>query len=144
MKIQGIKSQTDKSDILELNGNIFKINVKDYDLDNLLSPSQPTEENPEPDNSQFFTDNQCYIDAQGIKQLKIYVNDQDFFDYMNNNFKLFFDIDLNGDIDKAEFEKWVIHYNLSEPEKEMNRGKIKESFSPEHWKTRMEICNPKR
>ena len=144
MKIQAIKSQTNKSDILELSGNILKINGKPFDLNNLSTPAQPTEANPEPDNTQFFTGNPCYIDAAGVKQLKIYVSNQDFFDYMNNNFKLFFDTDLNDDIDDTEFVKWVAHYNLSEDEKVVNRKAIKESFTAEEWKIRMEVCNTKR
>ena len=139
MKINAIKSQTNKSDILALSGNILGINGKDYDLENLLSPS--TEEDA--DNTQFYLDNPCYLES-GIKQLKIYVSQEDFFDYVNNNFKLFFDTDLNGDIDDIEFSNWITHYNLPENGKRANRKVIKDGFSPEEWKARIEACNPKR
>ena len=144
MEIQAIKSQENKSDILALSGNILKINGNDFDLNNLLSPVQPTEENPEPDNTQFYLDNPCYIDAQGVEHLKQYVSQEDFFDYVNNNFQLFFDTDLNGDIDAIEFDNWIIHYNLPENGKRANRKVIKDGFSPEEWKLRIEACNPVR
>ena len=144
MKINAIKSQTNKSDILELSGNILKINGKDYDLDNLSTPAQATETTPEPDNTQFYIDNQCYIDLHGVKQLKIYVSQEDFFDHVNNNFKLFFDTDLNGDIDDIEFNNWITHYNLPGNGKRANRKAIKDGFSSEEWKLRIEACNPVR
>ena len=140
MKINAIKSQTNKSDKLELSGNILGINGKDFDLENLLSPS--TEEDA--DNTQFYIDNPCYIDSQGVKHLKIYVSQEHFFLFVNNNYMLFYDKDLNGDIDMAELGALINAFNLPENIRRANHKKYRDSFTPEDWKKRMEACNPGR
>ena len=112
MKIQGIKSQGNVSDVLLLTGNILSINGKDYDLDALLPPS--VEEGA--DNTQFFIDNQCYI-INGTKYIKIHVDNQDYFLFINNNYLLFFDVDMDGEIDIDELGNLIDHYNLNEEEK---------------------------
>lgn len=139
MKIKAIKSQENKSDILELNGNIFKINGKDYDLDNLLLPEVGTDENPKPDNTQFFIDNQCYIE-NGITQLKIYVDNQHFFLFVNNNYLLFHDKDLNGEIDLTELADLITCYNLSEEDRRKEHLEYKATFTDEEWVARRKSC----
>ena len=138
MKIQAIKSQENKSDTLEFIGNVLKINGKDYDLENLPSPVQPTEETPEPDNTQFYLDNQCYTDLQGIDQLKIYVSHEHFFLFVNNNYLLFHDKDLNGEIDMTELGELIDTYNLTEPARRAVHRAYRDSFTPQKWKKRME------
>lgn len=139
MKIQAIKSQTNKSDTLEKNGNILKINGKDYDLDNLLSPS--TEEDA--DNTQFYIDNPCYVE-NGVDQLKIHVSQEHFFLFVNNNYLLFHDKDLNGEIDMQELAGLIDTYNLTENERRAVHKSYRDTFSPADWKLRIEACNPVR
>lgn len=135
MKIQGIKLRENKSDILELNGNILKINGKNYNLDNLLSPS--VEEDA--DNTQFFIDNQCYIE-NGAKHIKIYVDQQHFFLFVNNNYLLFHDKDLNDEIDLSELGGLINCYNLSEKDRVKEHLDFKKTFSDEEWIARRKAC----
>lgn len=135
MKIQAILSQTNKSDILKLNGNILEINGKDYDLDNLESPS--IEEDA--DNTQFFIDNQCYKDLSG-EHIKIYVDNKHFFLFINDNYLLFHDKDLNGEIDLSELADLINCYNLSEENRKIEHLEYKNSFSPKDWVKRRVTC----
>ena len=135
MKIQAIKSQKNVSDILELNGNNLTINGKDYDLDNLLSPS--IEEDA--DNTQFFIDNQCYLE-NGFKQVKIYVDNQHFFMFVNNNAILFYDKDLNGDIDLTELKDLIDTYNMTEENRRKKHIDFKNSFTDKEWIERRKMC----
>lgn len=136
MKIQAILSQTNKSDILKLNGTVLKINGKDYDLYKLNSPS--TED--EADNTQFFIDNQCFVDSDGIGHLKIYVDNKHFFLFINNNYLLFHDKDLNGDIDLNELRGLIDCYNLSEDDRKKEHLEYKVTFSPGKWIERRKMC----
>ena len=135
MKIQAIKSQENKSDILELNGNILKLNDKDYDLDNLSSPS--IEENV--DNTQFFIDNQCYLE-NGIEHIKINVDQQHFFLFVNNNYLLFHDKDLNGEIDVSELSDLIRCYNLSEKNRVKEHKDYIKTFTDKEWIARRKSC----
>ena len=140
MKITAIKSQTNKSDILELKGNELTINKLTVLLDDL--PKYPVEENA--DIQAFLDANQCYTDLQGVIQLKIYVSQEHFFLFVNNNYLLFHDTDLNGEIDIDELADLIRCYNLTEEKRKAEHKKYRDSFSTEDWKIRMETCNPKR
>lgn len=133
MKIRGIRAK--KSDIIELNENILTINGKPYDLDNLLSPS--TEENA--GNIQFFKDNQCYTD-NGIIYINLNVDIYHHFMFINNNDLIFYDKDLNGDIDKSELAGMLEVYNMTEDDRRASREKFKDSFTAEQWKERVKAC----
>lgn len=139
MKIQAIKSQENKSDILQLNGTELNINGTIFPIDNL--PEYPTDENA--DTQAFFEANQCYS-QNGTDHIKIYVDQQHFFLFVNNNYLLFHDKDLNGEIDIDELKGLIDCMNLSEEDRRKEHGEYRSTFSAEDWKTRMETCNPLR
>jgi len=137
------KSSQNISDKLSLSGNILTINGKDYDLDSLLTVPEATEDNQDAIIA-FYAENKCYIDNAGITQLKIAVDNAHFFLFINNNYLLFHDKDLNGEIDLTELEDLIRCYNQTEEERRAEHKAYRDSFTPEEWKARMEACNPKR
>ena len=104
-------------------------------MENLLSPS--IEEDA--DNSQFFIDNQCYVE-NGIKHIKIYVDNQHFFLFVNNNYLLFHDKDLNGDIDLTELAGLIDCYNLPEEDRRKEHLDFKKTFTDVEWIERRKSC----
>lgn len=132
MKITATLSKT--GDELSLNGNEITIDGLTIPLDN--PPVYPTDENA--DIHAFMDANPVYVDQNGDVLIRLKVDNEHFFDFVNNNYLLFFDTDLNGDIDLSELEALVNHYNLSEEERRTNRANIKAGYSVEDWKARME------
>jgi len=132
MKIQAIKSQTNKSDILELKGTELTINGTIYDLNNLQP--YPTEENA--DIPGFIETERCYTDANGIDQINIKVSQEHSFLFVNSNYLLFHDKDLNGELDLNELKGLIDCYNLSEQDRRKEHLEYKATFSDKEWSTR--------
>jgi len=135
MKIKPTFNKNQISDELSINGNVLKVNGKDFDTENLLSPS--TEENA--DNTQFFIDNPCYIEND-IKHLKIYVDSKHWFLFINNNYLLFHDKDLNGEIDLDELKGLIDCYNLPEADRVKEHKDYIKTFTVDDWIARRKSC----
>lgn len=142
MQITATKNKDNKSDTFTKSNNIVTINGTDYDLDNLNEKPIPvTDENGTVTNQSeidSFAD-RCYLENE-VKYIKIEVDNQNFFDFVNNNYMLFFDTDLNGDISDTELDALVIHYNLDEVDRVKNRKAIIAGFGEEEWKTKRIAC----
>jgi hypothetical protein len=108
MKIKATFNKENISDVLEINGNDLTVNGLIMPLDNL--PKYPTEENA--DIQVFLEANPAYTDQNGedILQLKVAMNRN--FLFMNNNYLIFHDKNMNGEFDQAELEDFVNCYNL--------------------------------
>lgn len=135
------------SDNLSLNGPILTINGKDYNLDTLLVI-------PEKNQQEFLQENRCYIDEKGNKIIQLQVDFFLQFLFINNNYMLFYDKDLNEDLSMDELKEFVRIFNLPETDIEdkdkesdthgqvIQEGrrtahkKIIASYSPEEWKAR--------
>lgn len=123
-----------KSDTLSLNGSVLTINGTDYDLDAATALpviDEETGQTESPENQRVYLQN-----SETIVYLKI--DDLHQFDFVNKNFALFFDTDLNGDISPEELAAYVEHYNLTEDERRANRKAIKDGFTAKEWKARID------
>jgi len=130
MKIQAVKSQKNKSDTLELNGNELTINNTIFDLTNLHQ--YPTEKNA--DIQTFIETERCYKDQNGIDIIQLKVDQQHFFLFVNNNYLLFHDKDLNGELDLSELCCFVDCYNLSEEDRLKNHRKTIDKYEKKSGK----------
>jgi hypothetical protein len=119
MKIKPTFNKENISDVLELSGRTFTVNGKSFDLDNLSSaPESVTNEEEIATNQaeidQFNIDNPVRIEnGKEFFHLSVAMNRR--FIYINNNYKLVHDKNMDGEFDQAEFEDFIRCYNLEEP-----------------------------
>lgn len=114
----------EKPDELKLNGNIFTINGKDYDLDNLdprieLIPVDNFDpQEPKYKNQSEYDAQRVWLDESGeINALIVYGVERQFM-FINGNLLKFHDLNDNGIIDRgAELKKLVAAWNMTTEER---------------------------
>jgi hypothetical protein len=85
----------------------------------------------------------CYTDANGDDVCFLSVGKDREFIFKNNNYKLFFDVNLNDDLDDDELDAFFVHWNLSVSDAKAARAAIMADYTKADWKSRRENCGQK-